>query len=249
MKTLALASQKGGPGKSTAAINLAGIYAVDQRVLLVDFDPQGNATTGLNYINPDNTISDVFAGRAAAQDVIIHTGHGRLDLLPAGASLAGLESEKFSEERLKNVLADLVDYDLIIIDTPPHLGRLTLMAMAAADRLLVPVLPGLYSYTGFINLYELVEEIRERGLNSDLAIVGMFFNQANPRTNVYQTVELTLRANFGPYLMKTMIPPAVIVAEAQLVGKPLSVYAPKHRATKAYCDLSKEVMRRWQKRS
>ena len=216
-------------------------------MLLVDFDPQGNATTGLNHIHPDPTISDVFDGQVAAQDAIIHTGHGSLDLLPANAALAGIESKKFTEDRLKNVLADL-DYDLIIIDTPPHLGRLTLMAMAAADRLLVPVLPGIYSYSGFINLFELTKEVRERGLNPDLYILGFYFNQSNTRTNVYQTVETTMRANFGRYQLRAIIPSAVIVAEAQLVGQPLSVYAPKHRATKAYYDLSKEVMRRWQKR-
>lgn len=248
MRILALANQKGGVGKTTTALNLAAVLAAQERVLLVDMDPQANSTDGLGVPegSAERSVSDVLEGHCPLTQAIRPTGFGGLDVLPADIGLATTEREEVPVTRLRDILGGLGGYGWVIIDCPPSLGRLAITGMCAATRLLVPVKPGRFSLRGLQQLLDMVENIRLRRLNTKLSVLGVFFNETNTRTNLYKTCRAALEKGYGSLILETVIPERVRLAEAQVFTKSVLEYAPDE--AEAYRSLVREVIKRWEGR-
>ena len=250
-KILAIINQKGGVGKSTTAVNLAAaLGAAGKEVLLVDLDPQGNATSGYGIDKRDigQCVYNVLLGETPVEDVILaNVGEG-VDVLPSTISLAGAEvelvNEMARENRLKNALGSLRGrYDYILIDCPPSLGLLTINALVAADKLLIPIQCEFYALEGVTKLLDSMKRVKSV-LNPSLDIYGIVLTMYDSRTNLSKQVVDEVRSFFGNTVFKTLIPRTVKLSEAPSYGQPIIEYAPENKGTEAYNELAQEVIQR-----
>ncbi|MHB1138789.1 MAG: ParA family protein [Microthrixaceae bacterium] len=247
-RIIAVANQKGGVGKTTTTVNLgASLAELDYRVLVVDLDPQGNATTGLG-INPrtlEVTVYDVLLNDVALDECIEPTEVKGLFVAPASLDLAGAEIElvpTFSREsRLKKALAEVIDdYDYVLIDCPPSLGLLTVNALVAATEVLVPIQCEYYALEGLGQLTRNVDLVR-RNLNADLEISSIVLVMYDGRTRLGEQVSSEVRAHFGSTVCRNVIPRNVRLSEAPSFGKPITTFDPSSRGAVAYRELAREV--------
>jgi chromosome partitioning protein len=251
-RIIALANQKGGVGKTTTSISLgAGLAELGQRVLLVDFDPQGGCAIGLG-IEPgslDASIYNALLDRSCdVEDVILNTSIPGMDLLPSNIDLAAAElmlvQEVAREQSLMRVLAPLrLKYDFILIDSPPSLGLLTINALTAADGVIVPLECEYYALRGMTLLLQSIDRVRER-LNPRLQIDGILATMFDPRTLHSREVHGRVQEAFGPRLFDTVVRKTVRFAEAPVAGESILTYAPKSLGAMAYRQLAEEVMSR-----
>ena len=247
-RIIAIANQKGGVGKTTTAVNLgAALAEADFRVVVVDLDPQGNATTGLgvNARDVQYSIYDVIMNDTPAMDAVEPTSLKNLFVIPATLDLAGAEIElvpAFSrEQKLKRALDTIRDdYDIIIIDCPPSLGLLTVNGLAAADDVIVPIQCEYYALEGLGQLLRNVASVRSV-LNPTLDVRGIVLTMHDTRTRLADQVETEVREHFGARVYKTVVPRTVRLAEAPSFGQPIIVFDPTSRGAKAYRKLAKEV--------
>ena len=247
-KIIAVTNQKGGVGKTTTAVNLSALMAeTGKRVLLVDIDPQGNATSGLGKSDTDsNTVYEVLLGEAPAKDAIVDTGFGTLSLMPTAIALAGAEIELVGVENrenlLKNALASIRDeYDYIFIDCPPSLSILTLNALTAADSVLIPIQCEYYALEGVGQLVNTIKLIRMK-LNPELKVEGILLTMYDARTNLCAQVAQEVRSHFKEEAFDTVIPRNVRLSEAPSFGEPIHVYDGRCAGTAAYRELAAELI-------
>ena len=249
-KIIAVTNQKGGVGKTTTAVNLSALVAeAGKRVLIVDIDPQGNATSGLGKSDADsNTVYEVLMGDAEAKDAILATGFTNLDLMPTAIELAGAEIELVSVENrealLKSALESLrPDYDYIFIDCPPSLSLLTLNALTAADSVLIPIQCEYYALEGVGQLVNTIKLMKKR-LNPDLEVEGILLTMFDGRTNLCAQVVQEVRNHFRDEAFETMIPRNVRLSEAPSYGLPIHLDDARSTGAKAYQELAKELLER-----
>ena len=240
-KVLAIMNQKGGVGKSTTAVNLAAALGERKyKVLVVDFDPQGNTTSGLGV--------DKQSIEESVYDVILNTTSQRVFLLPSTIHLAGAETELVSviarEMRLKDALAGVRDsFDYVLIDCPPSLGILTINALTACDELLIPIQCEFYALEGVTKLLESMKMVKAH-LNPDLDIFGVLMTMYDSRTSLSKQVAEEVKNYFGDKMFKTMIPRNVRLSEAPSYGMSMIEYDKSSKGAEAYRDLAKEVIKR-----
>lgn len=248
---LALVNQKGGVGKTTTAINLAACLALaGKRVLLVDGDPQGNATTGLGVDKAKlgESLYDVLVDSLSVDKVIRkNIGVDGLDIVPATLDLSGAEMEMFSqlsrEGILKRSLKPIVgNYDFVLIDGPPSLGLLTLNILTAADSLIIPIQCEFYALEGISQLMAVVDRVRTH-LNPKIGVGMVVLTMHDDRINLSRQVIAEVRSFFGDKVADTVIPRNVRLSEAPSFGQPIAVYDPKSKGAQAYVDLAQEVMK------
>ncbi len=250
-KVIAIINQKGGVGKSTTAINLsAALGEQGKQVLLVDLDPQGNSSSGLGIEKSQvqNCVYDVLLNEVPIEEVIIPDVCEGLDLVPATINLAGAEVELVSEMARENRLKDAVGslrgkYDYVFIDCPPSLGLLTVNALVAADKLLIPIQCEFYALEGVTKLLDSMKRVKTR-LNPSLDIFGVLLTMYDGRTTLSRQVVEEVRGYFGKTVFKTMIPRTVKLSEAPSFGQPITQYDPSGKGAITYIDLAKEVITR-----
>lgn len=248
-KVIAITNQKGGVGKTTTSVNLTAILAdMGQRVLVVDLDPQGNTTSGLGMAVEENSIYEVITGREGIRGCIQHTEVPRLDIAGADIRLAGAELELVSVEkreyRLKNALAAVQkDYDFIFIDCPPSLSLLTLNALTACDRVLIPIQCEYYALEGVTSLMNTVSRVKKT-FNPGIDIEGILLTMLDGRTNLGLQVVDEVKKHFKKKTFATTIPRNVRLGEAPSHGQPIHVYDSRSAGAAAYRALAAEVLER-----
>ena len=250
-KIVAFVNQKGGVGKTTTCVNLSAyIAAMGKKVLLVDLDPQGNATSGVGIDKNDDTksIYNVISGENYVEEVVVKTKIEGLDVLPSSINLAGAEIELVQmdnrESVLKNVLNRLKpSYDFICIDCPPSLGLLTVNALTASDSVLIPVTCMFYTLEGLTQLMNTVKLIKKHNLNPNLDIEGVVFTRVG-RSNLEAQVSQEIRAFFNKKVFDTVVPNNIRLAEAPSYGEPIVTYDPKSKGGFAYQLLAEEFLNR-----
>jgi chromosome partitioning protein len=248
---LAVVNQKGGVGKTTTVVNLATILAArGKRVLMIDVDPQGNATSGLGFDkkNLGKTIYDVLINDEPIRNAIYDSGRKGLHLCPANIELAGAEVELVEIVSRETVLKRAVQssrnaYDIVLMDCPPSLGLLTVNALTAADGVLVPIQSEYYALEGLTQLMETVTLIK-RGLNPHLSVFGVVVTMFDTRTQLAHQVANEVRRYFGEKVFRTIIPRNVRLSEAPSFGKAIMEYDPKSKGAESYDALAREVIRR-----
>lgn len=250
MRILAITNQKGGVGKTTSAVNLSAALAkLDQRVLLIDLDPQGNATTGCGIVKTDAlpTVYQLLIGDTTLGGAIVKTEFG-FDILPANRELAGAEIELIEldgrEQRLKDALATAADkYDYVLIDCPPALNMLTVNALVASQSVMIPMQCEYYALEGLSDLVETLRKVRGN-LNPNLEIEGLLRTMYNAQNTLTQQVSDELMNHFGDKVYETIIPRNVRLAEAPSYGKPATAYDAASKGAQAYVALAEELLAR-----
>lgn len=255
-KVVAIANQKGGVGKTTTAVNLgACLGELGRSILIVDADPQGNATSGLGVDRSklDYSLYDCLVRNVEPVKALRATEFPGVWLLPSSLDLAGAEIELVQmderEHRLKKVVGQIRDnYDFVFIDCPPSLGLLTVNALTASDSVLIPIQCEYYALEGLTQLLNTIKLIRGR-LNSTLALEGVLLTMFDGRTNLSLQVAEEVKRYFRDYVFQTIIPRNVRLSEAPSHGKPITVYDPRSRGAEVYRELAEEVLRRGQERA
>jgi len=250
-RIIAIANQKGGVGKTTTAINLsASLAANDLKILLIDSDPQGNATTGLGISkgNDSPTLYQVLLGDADVDSAIVRTEFEGLDIIPSDKNLVAANLELIEvqdrESRLRDKLqAVRSKYDFILIDCPPALDLLTVNAMVAADSILIPIQCEFFALEGISQLMDTIDRIRE-SFGNTLQIEGVLLTMYDERMNLTRQVEQDLREFFEQAVFRTVIPRSVRLAEAPSFGKPILAYDVRSRGAESYIQLAKEILER-----
>jgi chromosome partitioning protein len=250
-QTIACVNQKGGVGKTTTVVNLATYLTLSgQRILVVDLDPQGNATSGfgVNKSDVDRSVYDAIVDAVPLRDVVIPNIIDGLSLVPSSVALSGAEVELVSADRRDRRLARLLDgvaaeYDWILVDGPPSLGLLTVNALTAADAVLIPVQCEYYALEGLTQLTATINLVRDH-LNPDLAINGVVLTMFDARTNLSAEVASEVRRHLGAAVYGAVIPRSVRLSEAPSYGRPIALYRPDSRGAEAYAALADEFLAR-----
>ena len=250
-RTIAIANQKGGVGKTTTAINLSACLAeAGQRVLTIDFDPQGNATTGLGLEKEqiEDTVYELLLGDCTLEDCLMRDVRENLDVLPSDSNLAGAEIELLDVENKESVLNGYLEtirdqYDFIIIDCPPSLSLLTINALVAADTVLVPIQCEYYALEGLSQVLRTIGLVRKK-MNPSLELEGVVFTMYDARTNLSLQVVENVKQNLNERIYKTIIPRNVRLAEAPSHGMPINLYDSRSTGAESYRLLAAEVISR-----